>query len=93
MTTVVCKFAELSSMTAADIGPGSIAVPGRHEARALTDACPHCMEPTSPAFVLDQDNGRWRLAAYQCPRDAAAWLCSWLGAREAARLARNVTTP
>jgi hypothetical protein len=52
-----------------------LAVPGRHEARALTDWCPRCTQPTLPASVLDADGGRH--ASYRCPVCAFAWLCWW----------------
>lgn len=78
-TTAVSKFAKLSSMTGAEVGTGYVGQPARHESAALTDACPHCLDATKPAFVIDQGRAhrRWRLAVYQCPTDRATWLCSW----------------
>jgi hypothetical protein len=63
-------------------GGGQLAVPGRNEARALTDCCPRlsCFRPVQPAAVADDvKRGRiiGRIAAYRCPACDAAWLCWW----------------
>ena len=64
------------------VGPHQLNVPGRGEARALTDCCPNmdCLQPVKPAAVLDEVHGSkttQRIAAYRCPKCDAAWLCSW----------------
>lgn len=55
------------------VGPHTLAIPGRHEARALTDCCPTCMTYNTPVAVLD---ARCRHACYRC-RCGDAWLCTW----------------
>jgi hypothetical protein len=47
--------------------------PGKHEARALTDPCPTCGQPTEPDSVLDAASGH-RSAAYGC---CGRWLTWW----------------
>ena len=78
------------AMSCYSLTGGLLAVPGRREARALTDCCPRlsCMRPVQPAAVLDEvrlDRVTGRIAAYRCPACDAAWLCWWAPARTGAR--------
>ena len=70
----------INAMQAARLGPHSLAVPGRHEADALTDCCPRCAELTRPAAVAD-DIRRARITGrygtYRCAKCDTAWLCWW----------------
>jgi hypothetical protein len=62
------------------LGEHQLGVPGRHEAEALTDACPRCLDLTLPAAVLDEvHHGRitGRYGTYRCRVCRAAWLCWW----------------
>jgi hypothetical protein len=65
-------------MTAA-VGKTVLAVPGRAEARALTDCCPKCTQPTQPASVIDVDGSHagGRYGSYRCAKCSFAWLCWW----------------
>jgi hypothetical protein len=70
------------ALQGAQIGPHQLNVPGRGEARALTDCCPRpgCLTPVQPAAVLDEVHGNkttGRCGAYRCPACDAAWLCWW----------------
>lgn len=87
METIVKQFRLLASMTVRSVGEHVLAVPGRHEAKALTDACPECEEFVQPATVLDvaySGRTRERLASYRCAECGAAWLCSWSPPRQGA---------
>ncbi len=70
------------ALQATPIGDHMLGVPGRHEAKALTDCCPRadCLRPVQPAAVLDVAGAgktTARCAAYRCPSCDAAWLCWW----------------
>ncbi len=56
-----------------------LTVPGRHEARALTDACYHgdCLTFSEPVVVYDRPEGGGREAAYRCPACGHRWVCWW----------------
>ncbi len=66
------------TLSLATVGRHALSIPGKHEARALTDACPDtsCFTYTTPAAVLDV-HGKGRVAAYRCPKCSAGWLCWW----------------
>jgi hypothetical protein len=54
------------------------AVPGRHEALALTDYCDEpCWTATRPAAVIDEADGHGRVAVYRCCKCGLDWLCWW----------------
>lgn len=72
--------ASYQALQGIQLGEHQLGVPGRHEADALTDACPRCLDLTRPAAVLDEvHRGRTtgRCAAYRCRICDAAWLCWW----------------
>jgi len=74
------RFTLSSSLTRAAAGEHTLALPGRHEATALTDMCPGCGSTEQPATVLDvvrQGRAVERLASYRCTACRACWLCSW----------------
>lgn len=60
----------------------TLAVPGRHEARALADDCdnPSCRHPLNePVCVLDLPKRGGREAAYRCTACGHRWICWWGG--------------
>lgn len=60
----------------------TLTVPGRHEARALTDGCdnPSCdLLPATPVVVYDLPRGGGREAAYRCAACGHRWVCWWAG--------------
>lgn len=70
------------AMRGVDAGPHQLTVPGRHEAAALTDACPRadCITYVRPVAVLDEVHcGKviGRYGTYRCPTCDAAWLRWW----------------
>lgn len=65
--------------TASAIALGPLRVPLDLEAAELSDCCPDCFEPTTPASVLDESRGSQisgRVATYRCSC-LASWLCWW----------------
>jgi hypothetical protein len=74
----------LDFMTATAVDANVVAVPGRHESRALADLCPRCVTSVEPAGVIDSPRGR--VAVYCCADDGQRWLTGWWSAAEARRL-------
>lgn len=55
-------------------GDGILAVPGRHESKALTMPCPACSALAAPVVVADDFPTRGRVVAYRCAACFKAWL-------------------
>ena len=69
-----------NALQATTLGDHVLAVPGRHEAEALTDCCPRCSAYTQPAAVADEVHGTrttGRYGTYRCASCGYAWLCWW----------------